>query len=194
MTPTGRPDRAPVGGSDRNRSVAPQVEPRIPFDSNDPGAAAEIRSRVRRALDRQLRAEDPAGGHGRVVDVTFHLVARGLAGQDRVRIPDIPPRTLTRWLRRQAVPPPHEWLAFGRCLSTLHQLERSDSSIGRAALETGWAEQASFHRACRRLFGLPPGALRGVNVADLLSMMILRARGRDPAAGRSQSSDGRSGH
>lgn len=129
-----------------------------------------LRSLVARAL--------PASSGGAlraILGAATSVVAEGGQGADLARALHVTPRTLTRWCRRAALPPPRRLLAWMRILLAAELLDDPGRTVSDVALSCGYAADSSLRHALRSFLGASPRDLRATGAFAAASERFLQA-------------------
>lgn len=159
-------------------------------DTDEEATATALSRRLDEARGRPLRrlveASLPAamGGPARsILAAATTVVAEGGQGTDLARVLGVTGRTLTRWCRRAALPPPKRLLAWMRILLAAELMDDPGRTISDVAVSCGYAAGSSLRHAVGRLTGLTPSELRDRGAFRTASRGFVKAlvEARSPA-------------
>jgi AraC-like DNA-binding protein len=147
---------------------------------------------LRRLVERSL--PDYLSGSARaILSAASTIVAEGGQGADLAESLQITPRTLSRWCRRAALPPPKRLLAWMRILLAAEFLDDPGRPVSAVANACGYAADSSLRLALRKFTGLNPTELREKGAFEAAAAAFLKAlsearapRRRYRAASKSQ--------
>lgn len=152
------------------------------IDLEEEGTVTSVGQRLASARGRPLRAlmdralPDSASGAARsILAAATAIVAEGGQGQDLARSLDVTPRTVSRWCRRAALPPPKRLLAWMRILLAAELLDDPGRRISDVALACGYAADSSLRHTLRTFLGMTPTELRANGAFAVSSRLFLEA-------------------
>jgi AraC-like DNA-binding protein len=138
---------------------------------------------LRGLVERALPAYTSAAARA-ILSAASTIVAEGGQGRDLAKALHITPRTLSRWCRRAALPPPKRLLAWMRILLAAEFLDDPGRPVSAVALACGYAADSSLRLALRRFTGLNPTDLRERGAFNVASEAFLQALGEARAPKR----------
>jgi AraC-like DNA-binding protein len=95
-----------------------------------------------------------------IVAGAARTVAEGGKGEDLARSFHITSRTLSRWCRRAALPPPRRLLGWMRVLLAAELLDDSGRTVQNVAYACGYSSDTTLRQALRGFVGVTPTDLR----------------------------------
>jgi methylphosphotriester-DNA--protein-cysteine methyltransferase len=129
---------------------------------------------LRALMDRALPA-NASGAARAILAAATAIVAEGGQGQDLARMLDVTPRTVSRWCRRAALPPPKRLLAWMRILLAAELLDDPGRRISDVAAACGYAADSSLRHTLRTFLGMTPTELRENGAFSVSSRRFLDA-------------------
>jgi AraC-like DNA-binding protein len=161
------------------------------LDLDEELTSMAIAQRLLTARGRPLRAllaralPPSAGGALRaILSAATTVVAEGGQGADLADALHITPRTLTRWCRRAALPPPRRLLAWMRILLACELLDDPGRTVSDVALSCGYAADSSLRHALRSFLGTNPRRLRAAGAFAAASERFVQALAEARSADR----------
>jgi AraC-like DNA-binding protein len=115
--------------------------------------------RLRTLLDRALPTR-MSGLARSILSAAIDVVADGGQGSDLADQMNVTTRTLSRWCRRAALPPPKRLLAWIRILAAADLIDDPGRTVSDVALSCGYAADTSLRHALRAFLGRGPRELR----------------------------------
>lgn len=136
---------------------------------------AAARGRPLRALvDGSLPPFISAAGQS-ILGAASAVVADGGQGRDLARVLSITPRSLSRWCRKAALPPPKRLLAWMRVLLAAEFLDDPGRPVAAVARACGYSSDSSLRLALRRFTGFNPTDLRDHGAFDITAAAFAQA-------------------
>lgn len=129
---------------------------------------------LRSLVEGSLPAYTSAQGRA-ILSAASAIVAEGGQGKDLAKSLGITPRTLSRWCRKAALPPPKRLLAWMRILLAAEFLDDPGRPVSAVALSCGYAADSSLRLALRRFTGLTPTELRDRGAFETASVGFIEA-------------------
>lgn len=108
----------------------------------------------------QILPPNVGGAARSILAAAAGAVAEGRQGEELARTLQISPRTLSRWCRRAALPPPKQLLGWMRVLLAAELLDDSGRTVSEVAAACGYAADSSLRHALRGFLGMSPSELR----------------------------------
>ena len=142
-----------------------------------------VRGRPLRSLVERALPGSTGGAARAILAAASRVVAEGGQGKDLARALHVTTRTLTRWCRRAALPPPKRLLAWMRVLLAAELLDDPGRTISDVALSCGYAADSSLRHALGRLLGRTPSDLRDHGAFTIASKAFLKALTEARSAG-----------
>jgi AraC-like DNA-binding protein len=136
---------------------------------------SSARGRPLRALMDRALPESASGAARAILAAATAIVAEGGQGQDLARLLDVTPRTVSRWCRRAALPPPKRLLAWMRILLAAELLDDPGRRISDVAAACGYAADSSLRHTLRTFLGMTPTELRSSGAFAVSSRLFLEA-------------------
>lgn len=133
------------------------------------------RGRPLRALVARALPVSAGGALRSILSAATTIVVDGGQGADLARALHVTPRTLTRWCRRAALPPPRRLLAWMRILLAAELLDDPGRTVSDVALSCGYAADSSLRHALRCFLGRSPRDLRAAGAFAAASERFLQA-------------------
>jgi AraC-like DNA-binding protein len=115
--------------------------------------------RLRTLLDRALPPR-MSGLARSIIAAATEVVADGGQGSDLAERMNVTTRTLSRWCRRAALPPPKRLLAWMRILAAADLIDDPGRTMSDVAASCGYAADTSLRHALRAFLGRGPRELR----------------------------------
>ena len=152
------------------------------IDLEEEASAVAIGQRLLSARGRPLRAliertlpSYTSGAARAILGAAASVVFEGGQGRDLARALHITPRTLTRWCRRAALPPPKRLLAWMRVLLAAELLDDPGRTVSDVALSCGYAADSSLRLVLRKFLGSSPTELRDRGAFGVASPAFVQA-------------------
>lgn len=114
---------------------------------------------LRMLLDRVLPSR-MSGLARSIIAAAIDVVADGGQGSDLADRMNVTTRTLSRWCRRAALPPPKRMLAWMRILAAADLIDDPGRTMTDVAASCGYAADTSLRHALRAFLGRGPRELR----------------------------------
>jgi AraC-like DNA-binding protein len=130
--------------------------------------------RLRILLDRALPTR-MSGLARSILAAGIDVVAAGGQGSDLAERMNVTTRTLSRWCRRAALPPPKRLLAWMRILAAADLIDDPGRTISDVAASCGYAADTSLRHALRAFLGRGPRELREEGAFDAASSAFVQA-------------------
>lgn len=136
---------------------------------------AAARGRPLRALMDRALPDSTSGAARAILAAATSVVAEGGQGQDLADSLNVTPRTVSRWCRRAALPPPKRLLAWMRILLAAELLDDPGRRITEVATACGYAADSSLRHTLRTFVGMTPTELRQHGAFAVSSRLFLEA-------------------
>lgn len=136
---------------------------------------AAARGRPLRALMDRALPDSTSGAARAILAAATSIVAEGGQGQDLADSLNVTPRTVSRWCRRAALPPPKRLLAWMRILLAAELLDDPGRRITEVATACGYAADSSLRHTLRTFVGMTPTELRHHGAFAVSSRLFLEA-------------------
>lgn len=136
---------------------------------------AAARGRPLRALMERALPDSTSGAARAILAAATAIVAKGGQGQDLADFLNVTPRTVSRWCRRAALPPPKRLLAWMRILLAAELLDDPGRRITEVAASCGYAADSSLRHTLRTFVGMTPTELRRHGAFAVSSRLFLEA-------------------
>jgi len=133
------------------------------------------RGRPLRALMDRALPESTSGAARAILAAATSVVAHGGQGQDLADALDVTLRTVSRWCRRAALPPPKRLLAWMRILLAAELLDDPGRRITEVAAACGYAADSSLRHTLRTFIGMTPTELRQRGAFEVCSRLFVEA-------------------
>ncbi|MDR0788010.1 MAG: helix-turn-helix domain-containing protein [Gemmatimonadota bacterium] len=133
------------------------------------------RGRPLRALVEGALPEYTSASGRAILNAAFTIVADGDQGSDLARVLGITERTLSRWCRKAALPPPKRLLAWMRVLLAAEFLDDPGRPVAAVAQACGYSADSSLRLALRRFAGANPTELRDMGAFDTAASAFVEA-------------------
>ncbi|HEX6924590.1 MAG TPA: helix-turn-helix domain-containing protein [Longimicrobiaceae bacterium] len=133
------------------------------------------RGRPLRALMDRALPDSTSGAARAILAAATAIVAEGGQGQDLAEFLNVTPRTVSRWCRRAALPPPKRLLAWMRILLAAELLDDPGRRITEVAASCGYAADSSLRHTLRTFVGMTPTELRQRGAFAVSSRLFLEA-------------------
>lgn len=143
---------------------------------------AAARGRPLRTLMDRALPESISGAARAILAAATSIVAEGGQGQDLADSLKVTPRTVSRWCRRAALPPPKRLLAWMRILLAAELLDDPGRRITEVAAACGYAADSSLRHTLRTFVGMTPTELRRHGAFAVSSRLFLEALAEARAA------------
>jgi AraC-like DNA-binding protein len=138
--------------------------------------------RLRTLLDRVLPPR-MSGLARSIIAAATEVVADGGQGSDLAERMNVTTRTLSRWCRRAALPPPKRLLAWMRILAAADLIDDPGRTMSDVAASCGYAADTSLRHALRAFLGRGPRELREhgafAAASDAFVQALIEARSSD---------------
>lgn len=152
------------------------------IDLEEEGTVVAVGQRLTSARGRPLRTlmdralpESTSGAARAILAAATSIVAVGGQGQDLADSLNVTPRTVSRWCRRAALPPPKRLLAWMRILLAAELLDDPGRRITEVATACGYAADSSLRHTLRTFVGMTPTELRQQGAFAVSSRLFLEA-------------------
>jgi AraC-like DNA-binding protein len=152
------------------------------IDLEEEGTAVAVGERLSSARGRPLRSlmdralpDSTSGAARAILAAATSIVADGGQGQDLADSLNVTPRTVSRWCRRAALPPPKRLLAWMRILLAAELLDDPGRRITEVAAACGYAADSSLRHTLRTFVGMTPTELRQHGAFAVSSRLFLEA-------------------
>lgn len=136
---------------------------------------ASARGRPLRGLMDRALPDDTSGAARAILAAATSIVAEGGQGQDLADALNVTTRTVSRWCRRAALPPPKRLLAWMRVLLAAELLDDPGRRISEVAAACGYAADSSLRHTLRTFVGMTPTELRHHGAFAVSSRLFLEA-------------------
>jgi AraC-like DNA-binding protein len=136
---------------------------------------ASARGRPLRALMDRALPDSTSGAARAILGAATVIVSDGGQGQDLADLLNVTPRTVSRWCRRAALPPPKRLLAWMRILLAAELLDDPGRRITEVAAACGYAADSSLRHTLRTFVGMTPTELRQHGAFAVSSRLFLEA-------------------
>ena len=136
---------------------------------------ASARGRPLRGLMDRALPEDTSGAARAILAAATSVVAEGGQGQDLADALNVTTRTVSRWCRRAALPPPKRLLAWMRVLLAAELLDDPGRRISEVAAACGYAADSSLRHTLRTFVGKTPTELRNEGAFAVSSRLFVDA-------------------
>ena len=136
---------------------------------------ASARGRPLRGLMDRALPDDTSGAARAILAAATSIVAEGGQGQDLADALNVTTRTVSRWCRRAALPPPKRLLAWMRVLLAAELLDDPGRRISEVAAACGYAADSSLRHTLRTFVGRTPTELRDQGAFAVSSRLFVEA-------------------